>query len=157
MQNDFNHDLNNDRNVHIRRVNTLSAELDALYHRAAWKLSMSDSAFDVLYALHENGGSCAIHEICRQTGCCKQTINSALRKLENSGVVYLEPMAGKGKRVCLTDAGRSYMDETVARFCTAETAATQSWPMEEIRRFADLMEKYVNDLQQQMDQMPSIQ
>ena len=74
----------------MKRFNYLLGEIDDAYHDAALKFGLSDSAMIVLYAVCGNRGSCPIDGICRLSGVRKQTVNSALRKLEAEGVVYLE-------------------------------------------------------------------
>lgn len=79
------------------------SELDTAYHDAALKLGMSDSVMLVLYTLCPCGGECMIGDI--TSGASKQTINSALRKLESEGSVYLEIFEGRKKKVHLTEKG----------------------------------------------------
>ncbi len=75
----------------LHRINYLIAETDALYHQASLKLGISDSAMRVLYTVHDCGGSCQLSDIYKRSGISKQTVNSALRKLEADGVIYLSP------------------------------------------------------------------
>lgn len=41
----------------------------------------------------------------------KQTVNSALRRMEGDGLIYLES-AGRGKDVCLTPEGEALVQRT---------------------------------------------
>ena len=66
----------------MKRVNHLIGEIDAVYHEIAWKLGLSDSVFEILYTICNYGDSCMLKDIGRNCGLSKQTINSALRKLE---------------------------------------------------------------------------
>lgn len=137
----------------IHRVNYISAELDALYHQAALKLGLADSSMTVLYAIYDNGESCMLSDICRQSGIRKQTVNSALRKLEADGIIYLERQTGKAKRVFLTDKGKIYAGQTVARLFDMECKAFSSWTEDEINMHLNLMEKYVESFRQQLEGM----
>ena len=98
----------------------------------------------VLYAVCGNGGSCPIDDICRLSGVRKQTVNSALRKLEAEGVVYLEAINGKRKRVCLTENGKTLTDRTVTRLITIENDIFDSWTQEEYETYLALMERYLS-------------
>lgn len=60
----------------------LAGEINALYHEAAVKMGISDSVQNILYVLCEKGGKCLQSEISKLTGISRQTINSAIRKLE---------------------------------------------------------------------------
>ena len=94
----------------LERFNHLMGEIDGLYHDAAVALGLSESAMKVLYTICCHGERCPLRAICRQSGMSKQTVNSALRKLEGAGAVYLEAAGGRSKNVCLTDAGRELAD-----------------------------------------------
>lgn len=104
----------------MKRFNYLLGEIDDAYHDAALKFGLSDSAMIVLYAVCGNGGSCPIDDTCRLSGVRKQTVNSALRKLEAEGVVYLEAINEKRKRICLAENGKVLTDRTVTRLITIE-------------------------------------
>ena len=65
------------------RMNCLASDLDSLYHQAAQKIGVSDSVMFVLYSLYENQGRILLNDIRKITGISKQTLNSAIRKLEN--------------------------------------------------------------------------
>ena len=88
----------------LRRYNYLFSETNAAYHEMSARLGLSDSAAQILYTICDCGSGyrCPLHRICMETGVSKQTINSALRKLEGEGYVYLEQAGGKRKDVCLT-------------------------------------------------------
>lgn len=136
----------------IRQVNRLTYELDAIYHQAAWKLGLSDSAMRIVYLIYEKGDGCLLQDICRESSLSKQTVNSALRKLEGENVLYLEPAAGKGKRIRLTDSGEGYVNRTAARLYEAERSVYQQWTGEELSRYLFLMEKYNRDLREKIEQ-----
>ena len=69
-----------------RKYAYLSAEITSLYHEAAVKIGVSDTVLDILYVLCEQEGQCLQSDIFRLTGISRQTINSAIRKLERDGL-----------------------------------------------------------------------
>lgn len=135
----------------MQRVNCLSKELDAIYHQAALRFGISDSVLLVLYMIYEKGEPCLLSDICRESGTSKQTINSAIRKLEQEGVLYLEADKGKTKHICLTEQGKVYVAETAARLFEAECNAFADWTEEEMEQYLHLMEKYNRSLRAQME------
>lgn len=137
----------------IQQINYLTMELGELYHRAAVRLGLSDSAMCVLYALHDQGERCLLSEIYKRTDISKQTVNSAIRKLEGEGMLYLEPYCGKSKRVCLTEKGKAYVQETVARLYAAECSVFDSWQEEEIKAYIRLLEKYTEDFRKRIQSL----
>ena len=104
----------------LKRYNFLFGETGAAYHEMYLKLGMSDSAISILYAVLENGESRPLQEICRCTGLSKQTINSAIRKLETAGILYLEISGPRNKTVCLTEKGKILAEKTAGKVIAAE-------------------------------------
>ena len=84
----------------MKRYNHLLGEIDSVYHEMSQKLGLSDSAMIILYTICNSGDRCPLQDICRLSGISKQTINSAIRKLEAENIVYLAPDGGKNKTVC---------------------------------------------------------
>lgn len=134
----------------IHQINYLTSELDAIYHQASVKIGLADSVMQVLYALHDNGEKCLLSEIYKQSGISKQTVNSAIRRLEEDEIVYLENHKGKAKMVYLTKKGERYVSDTVVRLCNAEIRAFESWSDKEVDDYVMLMEKYVDSFRGQM-------
>lgn len=136
----------------IRRINCLTSEMESLYHQASQKLGMSDSVSKVLYMIYDTGEeACPLAPIYKKTGLPKQTVNSAIRSLETSGMLYLEPCGGRSKKILLTDKGRTYVRETVARIYRAEIQVLSTWSEEELLTYLSLTEKYVAGLKEQFD------
>ena len=75
----------------LKRLNHLQCEMSAVYHEMSHLCGLSDSTMQILYTICNFGEeSCLLRDICRLTGLPKQTINSALRKLEDEDIVFLE-------------------------------------------------------------------
>ena len=127
----------------LRRYNHLLGEIAGAYHEMSLKLGLSDSVMNVLYTLCDSGGSCPLREICRRSGLSKQTVNSALRKLEAEGTVYLEPVSARSKSVCLTEAGRALAAGTAERVIHIENDIFAAWPGEDVERYLELTERYL--------------
>lgn len=137
----------------MRRLNQLVSETDAIYHEAALKMGMSDSTMQILYILCDRGGDCPLGEICTLSGISRQTINSALRKLEKEGIVYLEDMGGRRKRVCLTDKGRNLAEHKVVRLMEIENGILDSWPKAEMEQYLESMKKYLTALKNKIAEL----
>lgn len=142
--------MSNALSEQIHRINYLTAEMDALYHQVSLKIGITDSAMRVLYTLYDNGDWCMLSDIYKQTGISKQTVNSALRKLEAEHIIYLETFKGKSKKVLLTDKGRNYVMHTAGRLYQAECDAYASWTKEELNAYVQLTEKYVDLFREQV-------
>lgn len=137
----------------IFRINCLTEDIDSLYHRAALKLGVSDSVLFVLYMIYTNGGQCLLYDIYKSFGISKQTINSAIRKLESEDIVYLEKLNGKAKIVCLTDRGKAYIKQNAAKLFAAECNTFSDWSEEEINLYISLIEKHNTSLRKQIKKL----
>lgn len=137
----------------VRQVNRLAYALDGTYHQAARKLGLSDSEMCILYTLHEQGNGCPLHAVYSESNISKQTVNSAIRKLETEQILYLEPDGGRSKRLYLTQAGKAYVEKTAARVYRAEQEMFRSWPKEDFDRYLYLMEKHNRDLREKMQHL----
>ncbi len=130
----------------MRRFNHLMGELDAVYHCMSLKLGVTDSEMSILYTVCDVGEPCPIREICRRCGLSKQTVNSALRKLEEQKSIRLETCGFKSKSIVLTDSGRKLAEETALRVIGIENEIFEAWPKEDMERYLGYMEKYLSEL-----------
>lgn len=97
-----------------------------------------------------------LKDICRNCGLSKQTINSALRKLEKEGIVYLEAVDSRHKKVCLTEEGRSLTRRTAESVIEAENQILASWPQEDVETYIALIRRYLLALQEKAKNLPDI-
>lgn len=137
----------------LRRFNHLLGEINGVYHEAAVKLGLSDSAMSVLYTLCSEGDPCPLHEIVRQSGASKQTINSAIRKLEEEGIVLLEAAGGRGKNVRLTEQGRELTRRTAVPLIELEDGIYASWSREELRTYLELTGRFAAALKEKVKRL----
>lgn len=137
----------------LKRFNYLTNEIDAAYHEAALKLGLSDSAMLILYAICNSGEECLLSDITKLSGISKQTLNSALRKLESEGIVYLEIFSGKKKRICLTEKGKLLVENTVLQVIKIENDIFDSWTKEERRSYIALTERYLSSFKNKVKEL----
>ncbi len=139
--------------VELNRINYLTNEIDAAYHEAARKLHLSDSALLILYTICNHGDGCLLYDICRLSGASKQTINSALRKLEAEGTIYLETFDGKKKKVYLTEKGRQVTENTALRLIEIENDIIRSWSEAEQQIYIELTQRYLTSFQEKIKEL----
>lgn len=132
----------------MKRFNHLIGETNAVYHEMALEFGLSDSAMNILYTICNSGDSCLLQEICRCSGISKQTINSAVRKLETEEIVYLERAGAKNKTVCLTEKGKQLAEKTVIRIIEEENAIFASWTKEDVEKYLGLTEKFLSEIRE---------
>ena len=133
-----------------KRYNYLAMETEAVYHDASVKLGLSDSISLILYTICNNDGICLLGDICRLAGMRKQTLNSAIRKLEAEEIVYLKAADGKKKYVCLTEKGKMLSEKTVLKLIRIENEILESWTEEERETYVRLVEKYLKSFKEKI-------
>lgn len=139
----------------IKRYNHLVGEINAVYHEMSLKLGLSDGAMAVIYTICDNGDSCLLQEICRRSGVSKQTVNSALRKLEREGIVYLEPAGSRSKKVCLTEEGKRLAERTAVQVINTENEIFASWEKGEVLKYLEATERFLAAIKEKAEGMQS--
>lgn len=135
----------------MKRFNYLATEIDNAYHEAALKLHLSDSSMLILYAICSGGKEyyplCDIYSL---SGVSKQTLNSALRKLESEDIVFLKLFGRKKKLVYLTEKGKDIVANTVARLIEIENMIFNSWTKDEQNIYLELTQRYLSDFKEKI-------
>lgn len=134
----------------LTQFNGLWKEMDDVYHSLARCYGLSDCAMWILYVLRESEDADTQSKIRETLSLSKQTVHSALKTLEQAGLLRLEPFAGnhKNKRVLLTEAGQAAAEQTVDRILCIEQEAFGCFSAQERAMYLRLLEQYVRRLQQ---------
>ena len=136
-----------------RSFDRLYRKTDRLYYDMAHTCGLSESAYWVMYAIYASGGTATVRSLVEECVASKQTINSALRKLETDGHILLRMADGKRKIVCLTESGKIYAARTAGRLLAAENEIYGAWPKEELEAYLRLTEKYLKELREKAKQL----
>lgn len=126
----------------IREFNEADKEMNIIYHRLARHYRLSDSVFWVLYLLGEARGPMTQTKLCSALFLSKQTVNSALKKLESEGYITLTPAGAHTKNISLTKSGTKLCEQTVDKVIEAECAALGNMTDEESENMTALMKLY---------------
>ncbi len=142
--------MKTDRGI-ISEYNQLHKECDALYHFVAVQLGLSDCSFWILYVLTETKESIRQSELCDNAFMSRQTVNSALKKLEKNGIVELRRIDGKmGKNIHLTETGEKFVSEKIMPVLQAEANACATFKKEEKEFFLRTFKTFVDNLRNEL-------
>ena len=121
------------------QIEQLQKEPDAIYHDAAVKCGLSDTAMWILYTVSEQEREYTQKELCRQCFFAKQTVNTTIAVLVRNGYVMLEPIPGvrNQKKIVPTESGRRLAERTTDHVREAELGAYGKLTEKE---FADYLE-----------------
>lgn len=128
---------------------------DAIYHSAAVKCGLSDSAMWVLYVVSESGRDWTQQDLCRQCFFAKQTVNTAIANLVKGGFMKLEVLSGtrNQKRILLTEQGRALAAKTTACIRAAELRAYAVLGEDELQACLCSMQKLTAALRYEIEQL----
>lgn len=137
----------------LKRYSHLTSEIDSVYHEAALRCGLSDSAMRILYVICLYGHECRLSKIISLSAISKQTINSAIRKLEKEGILELEPEGGRGgaKKAVLTEKGERIAEKTVRKIFQIENKVFSSWTEEEREQYFALTQRYLSAFKENME------
>ena len=99
----------------LRDVNNIYKKNCAVYYKLASHYGLTETMFDILYFVRENEDCTTQAQICNNLYLRKQTVNTALKKLEKEGCIYLEKDVGnrKNKTIHFTEKGNELVRNTV--------------------------------------------
>jgi DNA-binding MarR family transcriptional regulator len=136
------------------QYNSLIKENDKIYRNTAKTLGISDSAFWILYMIRESDQAMTQSELCSSLYQPKQTINSALKKLEQDGVITLKTMDDRrSKQLILTEKGRRLSAKTVDRVMETEQLALAELTEEELTAYLSIFSKHTSLLRKHLSSL----
>ena len=114
------------------------------------KLGLSDSESMVMYMLYDAQEALTQSDIVKATGLSKQTLNSAIRKLEKDGIIILEKMNGKSKKIVMTDKGRVLIAQKIKPLADTEDRVLDSWTEEDRWKYLELIETFKKQFEEEV-------
>lgn len=137
----------------LREFNKMDKRLDGLYHEAAAKMGISDSALSIFYVLYDLGDGCLQKDICYEIFANKQTINSSIRKLVQEVYIYLKQGRGRDKHIYLTEIGKQFVEAYIKPVVDKEIAAFTALRPEEQEELLRLSNIYIENLKVGLDEL----
>lgn len=137
----------------VKRINYLHSEINNVFHELSQQMGLSDSISCILYTICNFGDSCLLTDIIRMTGIPKQTVNSALRKMEGEGFLLLETTKTRRKKAVLTEAGKLLAQQTAGQMIRMENEIFASWTQEEREMHLALTQRYLDQLKEKAKEL----
>ena len=123
--------------------NSLLKELDDIYRHAAKDLALSECTLWILYTLRVEQTAPTQSEIGRFLYQPKQTVNSALKKMENDGLIeFFHAANRKNKQIRLTDKGKALAAQSADKVIKVEYNALFGLSDKEQETFLLLFSKF---------------
>ena len=135
------------------RLNQINNAMNDGYHEASVRHGVNDSTFDILYSIYELGDGCLQRDICKVSYLAKQTVHSAIRKLEQEGLICLEPGKGRQMHIRLTEKGREKITQFIIPIVRCEEEALQAFDEKEVQQMLSWYERYVECLRTKLQKV----
>lgn len=140
----------------LYRYNRIHKENSDLYREAAKALGVSDSVFWILYSLRETDGGATQSEICNMMYEPKQTVNSALKKMESQGYITMTSHQDRRRKLLiLTPKGEELAEKTADKVLALECSAFQEMPDADRQAFLNLFQTYTEILKRKIASITS--
>lgn len=140
----------------LQRFNQFFHEMTGLYHEVSLKMSLADSVVGILYTLRAQERDCCLSEIARLNGMSRQTLNSAIRKLEAQGLVALAEGGGRRRCAYLTEAGLRLAEARIDPIIQMEGDLLEDWSPQDRRELFRLLDKYCADYARRLKNLAPI-
>lgn len=141
----------------LTAFNQAHKKMNVIYHNYAKSVGLSDAAFWLIYSLYEHGYPCTQRELCESWFYAPQTINSALKALEEKGIITLEatPNNRKNKQVRFTEIGDELVREKLVPLVQAEERSFERLDEEERSRLLEITQKHIGILEEEINKLSS--
>lgn len=135
----------------LLRYNRVFKDTDQVYHQMARICGLPDCAFWILYLLRESEVKYTQSGVSENLSLSRQTVNSALKKLQQEGYIAMAPGESnrKNKPLRLTHRGEELCRNTVDLVLQAEINTLARFTPEERESFLSLQEQYAQALRQE--------
>ena len=117
------------------------------------EMLLQNSGFPTAYLTFYIPSAKSGRAACNATFIPKQTVNSAIRKLEQEGYLTLSNGKGHSKHILLTESGHTLLKETIFPIVEAENEAFTELSFEECNLLLKLHSKYTTALREKFSKL----
>lgn len=124
-------------------LNQCDKEVEDIYHSYALRYFLSDAVLWILYVLYDSPNGITQADMCNCWFFSRQTINTALKGLEQQGVIQMIPISGnrKSKNIVFSGSGSEMAEKIVKPLKQAENQVFEALSDEENKLFVELTQK----------------
>jgi len=127
----------------LKQFNSVMKDIDDIYRGIAKKYGMGECSFWIIYTLRLAGEPMTQSSICAQMYQPKQTVNSAIKKLESDGIIQTVFHEDKRKKfIFLTDKGKAIARNTADMIIDAEMQSFGRFSGEKQNLLLEMLRNY---------------
>lgn len=142
-------DKDNEIIMLVKEFDQLQKKMDSIYNKLAKSSGLTNTAFWIIYTIKNEEETYKQKDLCNMWFYSKQTINSALKKLEEQNIIQLiaVPENRKDKKVILTERGKQLASELIEPVIEIEKKSLEN--IKERREFLDLFKNYIKTMEEE--------
>lgn len=143
--------MENIENQLLREYRRGNKEVVDLYHEAANKMGLSDSILSILWSLCEIGEGCLQRDLCTELCMNKQTVNSAIRKMEKEELIYLTSGKGRDMHIQFTEKGKEFVEANIQPLIVKDQQAFLELTEADQKELIRISRLYIENLKKKMN------
>ena len=89
----------------------------------------------------------------KESGLTKSTVNSAIRKLQRDGILYLMPGEGRNTLVYATEKGEELIRNTIEKVIRIESTIYGGWSPEDQKTFIRLNRVFASEMKRMVEEL----
>lgn len=135
----------------LKTFNSLYYQQVSIYSNLIKKNGLTDTYYQILYVIRNDICLPYANKIVDYTCVPKQTINSAIKKMESEGLIKLiKEEKSKNKKIVLTEKGDKYCEETIDKIINLELKMFEKISNEECDKYFKTIKKMNDELESEM-------
>ena len=119
-------------------------ETEKLYGYMLKRANITDSEYVLFFSVLEMGEGCSQKDIAENTHISTKTLNSTVKKLEQSGLIKLKPGKYPNMHIYLTPKGEKYAKEKVLPVTNSIDNFLEDIPEKDFSHFSSVVNRYLN-------------
>lgn len=135
----------------LKTFNSLYYQQVSIYSNLIKKNGLTDTYYQILYVIRNDICLPYANKIVDFTCVPKQTINSAIKKMESEGLIKLiKEEKSKNKKIVLTKKGDKYCEDTIDKIIDLELKMFEKISNEECDKYFKTIKKMNDELESEM-------
>jgi DNA-binding MarR family transcriptional regulator len=135
----------------VKYVHKFLCETGRIYESMLRSMKITDSEYVLLFSVLEMGEGCLQKDIADNTHTSPKTLNSTVKKLEQKGLIRLEPGKYPNMHIYLTEKGSQYIKEQILPVIENENKIFGNVSNEDFNKFVSIVTKYTDIFTKEMD------
>ena len=131
----------------IAYLHKILCQTEKIYYSFLNSQEITDSEYVLLFSVLQLGEGCSQKDIADNTYISRKTLNSTVKKMQQEGIIKLEPGKYPNMHIYLTQKGKKYIEEKMIPIMKMEEKILEEIREEDFNYFSSIIEKCVEKLE----------